>query len=372
MSDPELPSLPEVPIGPQPDPAPTPPAPASQTLSDDASSLALAEALGASFRIMKGLMLGLVLLFFLSGVFVVKPNEVAIVLRFGKPVGSGIDQLLKPGWHFAFPYPIDEIVRVPIGQSLTVISTAGWPAMTAEEEALGAEPTARGFLSPAADGYAITADGNIMHVRATVKYRISDPLQYQFNFLDASAILTNVLNEAIIFAASRVAADDAIYKDKTAYRDLVLGRVRQKAEELKLGITLEPSDVETRVPADVKSSFDAVVADLQARSKAVSAAQGDRDEMLRKAVGEAQGILNAGISSSNRIVTTVQADVSRFQDLLPYYQRDPRLLEQRLLLATLSQVMTNAQDKFYLPAGVEELRLNLSREPLSKPVEETR
>ncbi|NDD65231.1 MAG: hypothetical protein EBZ36_14835, partial [Acidobacteria bacterium] len=85
--------------------------------TDDASSQALSEALGSSLLIVRLLAVVLAAAFVFSCVFTVNPNEVAVVLRFGKPVGEGSEQILKQGLHWALPYPIDEIVRIPIGES---------------------------------------------------------------------------------------------------------------------------------------------------------------------------------------------------------------------------------------------------------------
>ena len=178
----QTPPLPPVPPSPPQPPEAGLPERSSSTF-EDASSTALSEALRSSFRILKVLMLGLVLLFLCSGMFVVEPNEVVVKLLFGKPVGVGKDQLLQPGWHWAWPYPINEKVRIRVGQSQTATSTAGWHATTPEMEAMNEEPMAYGYLRPEADGYTLTADGNIIHVRASVKYRITDPLQYAFGFV---------------------------------------------------------------------------------------------------------------------------------------------------------------------------------------------
>ncbi|MBM3883647.1 MAG: protease modulator HflK, partial [Verrucomicrobia bacterium] len=329
MNDPHHP--PAQPSSPQPPPAPAGPGSTPPVPLEDASSQALAEALRSSFAIVKVIMVGLVLLFLGSGIFVVKPGEVAVLLRFGKPVGTGAERLLEPGWHWAWPYPIDQPVRIRVGESHTVTSTAGWHATTPELEAQNQDPPPRGFLSPEADGYTLTADGNIMHARATIKYRISDPIQYTFDFANGNEILTNVVNNALFYAAARVTADDALYKNKAAYRDLVLERVRQKVETLQLGIALEPSDVETKAPVDVREAFEQVNAAEQEKSKVMSDARGYRDEVTRKAVGEAQAILSSGLVSSNRIVSDLAAFASYFQDQLPYYRRDPRLFENRLL-----------------------------------------
>ena len=165
----------------EPHPAPAP---------DDAGSQALAEALHSSFAIVKVAMLLMVLAFFSSGFFTVRQQEKAVILRFGKPVGEGQKILLGAGLHWSCPYPIDEVVKIPITEIQSVDSTVGWYAMTHEQEILykttGVEPPAGPSLNPAMDGYVITADHNIIHTRATLNYHIADPIRYVFDFASAS------------------------------------------------------------------------------------------------------------------------------------------------------------------------------------------
>lgn len=363
MSEPTSP-----PPGPRPAPfatGPLPPGPPPGV--EDASAQALSEAFSSSFRIVKLIMAVLVVVFLCSGMFVVQPNEQAIVLRFGRPLEAAGEQLRRPGWHWAWPYPINEVVRIPIGQIQTVTSTTGWHATTPEMEALNQEPPPQGVLRPDADGYTLTADGNIIHVRATLKYRIADPIRYTFGFAHTALTLTNVLNDAIFWASARVTADAALYKDKVGFRDLVLQRVRQQITELDLGITLEPSDIETKPPVDVRPAFENVNSEEQKRSERISAAQGDRDQMVGTAQGEAEAILARATGSSNRFVTAVAAEAKAFRDQLPEYRKGPELFRNRLLAARLGRIMTNVQEKFFLPEAPEnrsrELRLLLGREP---------
>src|SRR5688500_6875555 len=157
---------------------PPPPGQPNPAVIEEVGSRALSDALRSSFVIVKILMVGLVILFFFSGIFTVPSQERAIILRFGKPVGSGAEQLLGPGLHGSCPRPIDEIVRIPSGEVQTVNSSAGWYQTTPEQEAAGNEQATTSTLNPAVDGYTLTSDGNIIHVRASVRYRISEPLNY--------------------------------------------------------------------------------------------------------------------------------------------------------------------------------------------------
>ena len=78
----------------------------------------------------------------------------------------------------------------------------------------------------------------------------------------------------------------------------------------------------------------------------------------------------------NGLVKSVQADAQRFSDLLPEYLANSNLFVQLRQSETLQRVMTNVQDKLFLPSRADgkprELRLLLNREPVKPTVEVTR
>jgi len=120
---------------------------------EDAGSQALAEALHSSFAIVKVVMVLMVLAFFSSGFFTVGPQEKAVILRFGRPVGEVDKILLNSGWHWSYPYPIDEVVKIPITEIQKVNSTVGWYATTAEQELSGEELPLRDHGGPQHHSY---------------------------------------------------------------------------------------------------------------------------------------------------------------------------------------------------------------------------
>ncbi len=344
------------------------PGPSSGQLAEDLGTRALDDALRGGARILRWLMGFVAGVVLFSGVFTVEPNEVAVVLRFGRPAADASGALRQPGLHWAFPYPVDEIVRIPVGQSHSVSSSGGWYLVSPEQEAAGIEPEARGSLAPGADGYTLTADGNIIHTRATLKYRIVDPVPYAFRFATASNLLQNVLNNALVDASARYSAEAAIYRDKIGFRDAVLDRVREAIDQHRLGIAVDPSDVQVVAPLDVRPSFEAVLAAEQERSSKVNDARAYAAEVTVRASGEAEAILATARGGRNQLVTAVAAEAGSFAEQLPHFERNPGLFARRRLTETLEQVLTNAQDKFVFPArnreGPRHLRLQLGREPV--------
>ncbi len=341
--------------------------PTAATSADDASSQALNEALGSSFLLVRILVFVLLGAFVFSCVFTVEPNEVAVVLRFGKPRGTGAEALLRPGLQWALPYPIDEIVRIRTGETKVVRATNAWYAVAPGEEAIGSEPMAQATLSPGVDGYTLTSDGNILHVRAAMKYRVADPVAYAFRFQDVTNLLANALNNSIYQSSARFTADDALYLEPTAFREAISTRMRNLIQRFSVGITVDEIVVETRTPQYVKQAFDSVISAQQDRSKKVNEAEGYYNERVRTAEGEAAALRAGGIVSSNALVQAVSAEAKYFQDQLPYFERAPDLLKARLRIEALAQILTNAPDKFFIPDRADgasrELRIQINREP---------
>jgi modulator of FtsH protease HflK len=352
----------------------TPPSPTGNpnpAVLEEAGSRALSDALRSSFVIVKILMVGLVVLFFFSGIFTVPSQERAIVLRFGKPVGVGQEQLLGPGLHWSFPSPIDEVVRIPTGEIQEVRSSAGWYQISREEEAAGQEPMAGFTLNPAVDGYTITKDGNLVHVRATARYRITDPLNYVLNFVNASNVVKNILDNSLFYASSFYTADSAV-RLRDEFREMLLARVRAKVAEHQLGISIESGEVTVIPPRQVREAFDLVsIADVEGR-KAQDDAQGYASRILSTAQGEASAAIDEGRSSATRYLQQVSAEAQYFKDQLASYEASPELFRSRLHAEAMGRILTNVQDRvFALPMPQDgreaQVRMLLNPPPRRRP-----
>ncbi len=341
---------------------------------DDAGSRALSEALKSSFAVIKGLMIVLVLVFLGSGFFTVGTQERAVILRFGKVVGDGEEALLGPGPHWAFPYPIDEVVRIPVGQVQTVRSTVGWYASSATLEAAQAELPPGDSLNPASEGYLLTADGNIIHARGALRYRISEPgLRYVFDFVNGSNAVQNAFNNALIHAAAHYTVDNALTRDTAGFRERVRARLEQIIAAENLGVAVDQIDLPQVIPPrQLRQEFDAVLEAEVRSAQQLNEARTYANETVSKARSEAGARVNAGETARNLLVEFVAAEAQRFEDLLPAYQRNPELFVQQHRAEAMQRILTNAQMKILLPArrGGErvEVRLQLGREPEIPPL----
>lgn len=328
---------------------------------EDSSSRALSDALKSSFAIIRVLMIGLVVVFLGSGFFTVGPQEKAVILRFGKPVGQPDKVLLESGAHWAFPYPIDEVVKIPVDQMQSVRSTIGWYATTPAAEAAGQEPYAGPSLSPQRDGYVLTSDANIIHVRGNLRYRIKEPgLDYAFKFANASNLVQNALNSAMVFAAAHYKVDDVLMGDFAGFRELIQRRLNQLIDQQQLGIVVDQLDLQAIPPRQVKDDFNAVTQAAAKRGTDLNHARNEASQTLGKARSDASALVAAAEADRTRAVAIAAAEAERFTRLLPQYRANPELFARQHRAQVIQRVMTNAQEKILLPPG--QVRLQLDRE----------
>jgi modulator of FtsH protease HflK len=333
----------------------------------DAGSQALAEALRSSFAIVKFVMVVLVVIFFGSGFFQVGTQEKAIILRFGKPVGQGQAALLGPGLHWSFPYPIDEVVKIPITEIQKVTSTIGWYAVTPEQELSGNLPPAGPSLTPGVDGYVITADRNILHVRATLYYQVDNPIRYALEFVSASNTVQNALDNSLLYTAAHFKVDDVLYYDFAAFKDAVEQRVSTLADQERLGITIKQCTVDKAPPRQLADVFARVTDARQNQTRVLDEAHSYENGVTNSADAQAAAIFGEAQSARTRYVQNVRADANVFTNVLPNYLINPGLFEQQKLVQVMGDTLTNADFKAYLPTTANgepvELRLMLNREP---------
>lgn len=344
-------------------PAPLPSKPGG---SEEAAAQALSEALRSGFLIIKIVMVALVVVFLGTGFFTVGTQEKALILRLGRPVSEDESALLGPGPHWAFPYPIDEVVRIPVGEVQTVSSTVGWYQTTAAREAAGTEPPPRPTLNPATEGYMLTGGGSIVHVRATLRYRIAEPgLRYQFEFASASNLVQNALNSALVDAAARSTVE--MTRDSTAFRERAAARLSQMVEVQKLGIVVDQLSVEVKAPRQLTDDFNRVLQAEVQRNAATADARKYENETVNKARAEANTRTNLAEADRRNLVEVVGAEAKRFTDLLPEYRKNPQLFMELQHAEALQRIYANQAEPIVVQERADgrprEIRLQLGRPP---------
>ena len=330
---------------------------------DDARSRALTEALQSSFKVVRFIMVILAVAFFSSGITKVDNNKKALHLRFGK-----YQSTLEPGLVWAWPYPIDEIVQIPVNENRTITSDVGW--RTEDEET----PQANMSFQPTYDGYTLTGDGNAIHVKAELNFSLDEKSgdaikAYEFGFSDVTQFLKSILDNAVYHASAGRSALNA-YTRQSDLRDSIERRVKKTIGEIDsdLRIKINSLTLDVTVPLDVKPAFDAFLKIQQESQQKVATAKAEAESAKANALGQAKVVEGGGQTTANTLLTSVQAEAKAFKEQKPFYEDNPTLFEQRLVAETMQRVLTNAVDVFYLSG--RQPRIWLNRTPEKRKLKE--
>ena len=260
----------------------------------DPAQRSLADALRVSFGILAAAMAVLVVWYLLSNVFSVSEQEVAVKLRFGRIVGhERAEAVIEPGGpYFAWPYPVEDIVRVPTAPKQIAINRAFWPDRVGQTGQTRAEAQG-GPLNPAKDGAVLTGDGNIIHLQATAVYQVKHPVPYLENVRGPDAaekLVRAVVERGLVHAAARSDIDDlyAARFDRQGARS----RINRVLEEAGAGVRVTSLSLDqTQMPVAVQNAFRAVVDAEQEASQQIEAARQERSEILNETAGKAHEAL---------------------------------------------------------------------------------
>jgi membrane protease subunit HflK len=306
----------------------------------DAAGKSLSEALRLSFIVLKAIMIVLVIAFLVSGFKTVGSDEQALVLRFGKIQGIGEDRLLGPGPHWILPYPIDEIVKIPVERTISLPIDSFWYHETASERLSGqtrireTDP-----LRPLEDGYCLTrgeqeahslliskiqkenaeraqadngnrqqpvlgtagSDYNIVHTRWQLTYKIDNPERFFKNVQirevepgeayydvirqDLTPFLSSIFEDAVVRTMVNYTIDEAISSRDQIPQD-VEEFLQDKLDAIESGIQVVSVQLTNSVyPPQVKAAFEASTLASQQRDQVRHQAQEEAYRTLSEAAG---------------------------------------------------------------------------------------
>jgi modulator of FtsH protease HflK len=306
----------------------------------------------ATRRLIKIAVMVLVAVVALSSVaFQIKPEEVGLVLRFGKKVRT-----TEPGLHFKLPF-VEQVLRVPVQRQL--------------KEEFGFRTTVPGIRTEysaadfAGESVMLTGDLNVAVVEWVVQYRVTDPHNYLFKLRD----LTDT------FRSMSQAVMREVVGDRTVTEVLTVGRqeiattserlLQEMVNQYEMGIVIEQIVLQDVTPPDpVKPSWDEVNQAQQQRDRLINEARAEYNKVIPRAKGEAgQAVLQAEGYALER-VNAARGDATRFKAIYAAYRLAPEVTRRRLYLETMQRVLPQLGTKVFMDKGTATIIPLLSAEGL--------
>lgn len=276
-----------------------------------------------------------VLILLLSSFYQNEPEEVGIVLRFGKYARTS-----GPGLRFKLPF-IESVTKLPVQRQLK--QEFGFRT---EEAAQRTKYSPNNLLEEAS---MLSGDLNVAIVEWTVQYKIDDPILYLFKVREVEDTFRD-MNEAIMRA---VVGDRTITEVLTVGREEIESTAKVKLQELcrkyETGLTIDQIILQNvNPPESVQPSWNEVNQAEQQKDRLINEALGEYNQVIPRAEGEAkQTVLQADGYALSR-VNSAQGEATRFKELYAEYRRAPQVTRQRMYLETMQKILPRFGGKLYL------------------------
>jgi membrane protease subunit HflK len=304
----------------------------------------LARLFDAAWRRMHWWVAAMALLYSASGVTVIRPDEVAVVQRWGRLVGdTPAVQEHGPGVLFALPRPMDRVVRVKTKHVRQLsIETLAEPGQW-----FGRPDT----LDPLAVGYALTGDQNIVHVAMMARYRVRDPADWAFyGPLKSEDVLRVEVTAAMVRSLGEMGVDRVLADGR---KDLIAAATRRAQAGLDAahaGLALVSLElIGLSPPRALSEDFDAVQSayiETETRKKDAQAFAQDR---IPKAHADADASVQAARADAAGALARARGDAEAFLALERRYRANPGVVGERLYRDMVEKAIGGAREVRWVP-----------------------
>ncbi len=309
------------------------------------------QAFSSALRSFRWVALALFVAYLCSGITVVQPGEVALVLRLGRLEGATREEQVKqPGLLLALPSPIDRVIRVPVKEEGEVVVDGLWKSLA------DGGPTTE-TINPLAEGYCLTGDQNILQARLVAKYRISDPVPFALSVEEPQGLVRDAVMAATTETITGWRVDDALrLRDEDTQESLVplvQHAAQARLDAVNCGLTLSALEFkEVHPPRHVRAEFEKVQSARVEKATKRREAEGFAAQEVPKAEAERDRLVKEAIAGGSSLLARATAEVSVFRVLQNEHQRNPRLVQERVYREALEEVMAQLGKRYLLPPKV--------------------
>lgn len=267
-----------------------------------------------------------VLLVATSTWYQVQPEEVAVVLRFGKFVRTS-----DPGLHFKLPM-VETVYKVPIQRQLK--EEFGFRT---QEPGIRTTYTREGLL---AESLMLTGDLNSAVVEWIVQFKVVDPYRFLFKVRNSQQTFRDITEAVMRGVVGDRTVTEVLTVGRQEIEDTVKDKLQKLCEQYEIGIHVDQVVLQNVNPPDqVKPSFNEVNQAQQQRDKLINEARADYNRVIPLAKGKAaETILQAEGYALDRINRS-EGDAARFNVLHEAYRKAPEVTRSRIYLEALNQVL---------------------------------
>ncbi len=265
---------------------------------------------------------------FYAFTFRVNPDELGVVMRFGKP-----NRDAGPGLHFRWPFPVEE-VRLPkvTEQRTTPIGKRAGDVMAT-----------RGAVSGGENSLLLTGDENIVDLSFVVYWRIDTKKvqDYLFNIQKPEETVREVAESAMREVVGQSALQSLLTEGRQKTEVAVQRLMQSVLDSYGAGVRIDQIQLrEVDPPQQVIEKFRDVQAARNERDTLQKQAQTYADGVIPRAKGEADRILAGAQGYKDQTVAEATGQAARFIKIYDEYKKAPDITRQRMFIEMQERVLS--------------------------------
>ena len=286
-------------------------------------------------------LIGLLVVWLLTGVYIVGPDEVGIIRTFGEHT-----RVTQSGLNWKFPSPIEtantpkvtEVKRIEIG--FRTLKNGQY--RTVEKESL-----------------MLTGDENIVDAEMIVQYKIKDPVSYLFKIVQPELTVREAAEASLRTVVGRNMIDETLTTGKFTIQEETKLQLQSILDNYESGIhvvAVQLQDVSP--PKEVIGAFKDVASAKEDKNRMINQAEGYRNDVIPKARGEAEATIRDAEGFRESRIKRAEGDAAKFTTILKEYKKAKSITEKRLYLETMEKVLPGIE-KIIIPDKDSGNMLNL-------------
>ena len=311
---------------------------------------------GGDLRLLLLGVVGVMVLWLASGIYLVNADEAGVVLRFGK-----YHRVTEPGLNYHLPYPVESVQtpKVEKTNQVQVGMRAGYSG------ASGSRLERESMM--------LTGDRNIVDINFDVQWKIDAgaPQDFLFNVRNASLLIKPVAESAMREVIGQNVLEEPDEIDQTVVNPEELPDVKGNVFDNQLEIAERTKSIMQQmldayeagiqilsvnlsrpdVPSPVIDEFQDIKRAEQDKRTAENVAEGYRNEIVPRAKGQAAQMNQEALAYKNRVIAEAEGDVSRFLSVYDEYKLARDVTKKRIYLETMEDIYNGMQKLVIDQAG---------------------
>ncbi len=270
-----------------------------------------------------------VVLWLVTGFYVVNPGQVGVNMLFGRFVSQTL-----PGLRWNWPVPIGDHYTPDVATRNRV------------EVGFRAETASGSDRDVPEESLMLTGNENIIDVRAVVLWRINNVEQYLFGIGEPEASVKNTVEAALREIIGQSTFEYAITEGRGSIELKARDLAQQMLDSYRMGdsgagpITIEQLSLQkVDAPSEVIDAFRDVQKARADKEAAINDAQAYFNQVTEEAIGQSTQIVKQAEAYKAEKVAIAQGDAQRFISIYNEYKQAPDITERRLYLETMSGIL---------------------------------